>query len=125
MTSPERRKGNGFEIEIVKYLRLHGFPYAERAYGAGRPDDCGDIDGIPGWVIEAKNHKSLDLAGWANEAAAEAQNARASWWAVIAKRRNRPTSDAYVVMDLAQFADLLAEVEDLVNVHRIDRGPAV
>ena len=111
MTSPERRKGNGFELAIVSYLREHGFPFAERAYGAGRPDDRGDIDGVPGWVIEAKNHKSMDLAGWANEAAAEALNARAHWWCVIAKRRNRPVGDAYVVMPLSQFARLLAEEE--------------
>jgi hypothetical protein len=109
VTSPERRKGSAFELAIVAYLRDHGFPFAERAYGAGRPDDRGDIDGIPGWVLEAKCHKSMDLAGWANEAAAEAVNARASWWAVIAKRRNRPVSDAYVVMPLSQFAALLAE----------------
>lgn len=109
MTSPQRRKGSVFENEIVKFLRDHGFPFAERAYGAGRPDDVGDINGIAGWCIEAKNHKSMDLAGWANEAAAEATNARCRWWAVIAKRRNKPISDAYVVMSLAQFAELMAE----------------
>lgn len=111
MTSPERRKGNDFETEIVKFLQSHGFPFAERAYGAGRPDDRGDIDGIPGWVLEAKCHKSLDLAGWANEAEAEAANARAPWWAVIAKRRGKPVEMAYVVMSLRQFAELLAEDE--------------
>jgi len=109
VTSPQRRKGSVFENEIVKFLRDHGFPFAERAYGAGRPDDVGDINGIAGWCIEAKNHKSMDLAGWANEAAAEATNARCRWWAVIAKRRNKPISDAYVVMSLAQFAELMAE----------------
>lgn len=109
MTSPERRKGNAFELAIVGYLREHGFPFAERAYGAGRPDDRGDIDAIPGWVLEAKNHKALDLAGWCSEASAEAANARSHWWAVIAKRRNRPIADAYVVMPLHQFARLLAD----------------
>lgn len=109
MTSPERRKGSAFENEIVRYLRENGHPFAERAYGAGRPDDRGDIDGLPGWVLEAKCHKSLDLAGWANEAEAEAANARAPWWAVIAKRRGKPVDSAYVVMPLSQFARLLAE----------------
>jgi hypothetical protein len=109
VTSPERRKGTGFELEIVNFLRTHGFPMAGRAYGAGRPDDVGDINGVAGWCLEAKNHKSLDLAGWCSEAAAESANARTSWWAVIAKRRNRPVSDAYVVMPLEQFARLLAK----------------
>ena len=109
MTSPERRKGNAFELAIVAFLREHGFPFAERAYGAGRPDDRGDVDGIPGWTIEAKNHRALDLAGWCSEAAAESTNARTHWWSVIAKRRNRPIDDAYVVMPLHQFARLLAD----------------
>lgn len=114
MTSPQRRKGSAFEREIVSFLRDHGFPYAERAYGAGRPADVGDINGVAGFVLEAKCHKTIDLAGWAAEAAAEAVNARASWWAVIAKRRNRPIEDAYVVMPLGQFAKLLAEDEEAV-----------
>lgn len=109
MTSPQRRKGSAFELQIVAYLKSHGFPYAERAYGAGRPDDVGDVNGLVGWCIEAKNHKSMNLAGWATEAAAEAMNARCPWWAVIAKRRNRPVEDAYVVMPLSQFARLLAD----------------
>ncbi len=109
MTSPERRKGNAFELAIVAFLREHGFPFAERAYGAGRPDDRGDIAGVAGWVLEAKNHRALDLAGWCSEAAAESANARSHWWAVIAKRRNRPIGDAYVVMPLHQFARLLAD----------------
>lgn len=81
----------------------------ERAYGAGRHDDVGDIDGIVGWTLEVKNHRSLDLAGWCGEAKAEAANARRPRWAVVAKRRNRATRDAYVLLDLATFAALLAE----------------
>ena len=45
----------------------------------------------------------------ANAVAVEAENARAHWWAVIAKRRGRPVEDAYVVMPLSQFAQLLAD----------------
>jgi Holliday junction resolvase len=109
MTSPERRKGSAFEVDVVKFLRSAGHPFAERAYGAGRPDDVGDVNGIVGWCLELKNHKTMDLAGWADEAAREATAARCRWWAVIAKRRNRPTADAYVVMPLSQFAELMAD----------------
>lgn len=116
MTSPQRRKGSSFELAIVAYLKDHGFPFAERAYGAGRPDDRGDIDGIAGWTIEAKNHKTIDLAGWCSEASAEAANGtRSPRWAVVAKRRNRPVEDAYVVMSLAQFAHLLADLPDWLS----------
>lgn len=108
-TSPQKRKGSAFELDIVQYLKEHGFPYAERAYGGGRPDDRGDINGIVGWTIEAKNRKEMDLAGWCSEAAGEATNAHSRFWAVIAKRRNRSIADAYVVISLAQFAALLAD----------------
>jgi hypothetical protein len=109
MANPSKRKGSAFELDVVRYLQANGHPYAERTYGAGRPDDRGDIDGIPGWCIEAKNHKAIDLAAWCSEATTEAVNARRHWWAVIAKRRNKPVCDSYVVMTLAQFALLVGD----------------
>jgi hypothetical protein len=51
-----KRKGDIFERAVAGYLRCPGFPRAERGYGAGRPDDRGDIDGVPGFVIEVKAH---------------------------------------------------------------------
>jgi len=109
MTSPQARKGSQFERDVVAYLQAHGHPYAERHYGSGRPDDVGDIDGVVGWTLELKNHKAMDLAGWADEAERERVNGRQSFAAVIAKRRNRPSGDAYVVMSLDTLARLLAE----------------
>ena len=111
MTSPQARKGATFERAVVEYLRGAGLPYVERAYGAGRPDDVGDIDGLPGWTIEVKNHQRLDLAGWVDEAEVERANGRQRFAAVVAKRRGKSTGSAYVVMTLATFAELLAEVD--------------
>ncbi len=108
MTSPQRRKGSSFERDVVAYLREHGFPYAERAYGAGRPDDRGDIDGMPGFTLECKAHRQIDLAGFVDEAEHERANARQRFAAAIVKRRNKSTADAYVVMTLAQFAALVS-----------------
>jgi hypothetical protein len=107
-----KAKGSLFEREVCAYLRANGHPYAERAYGAGRPGDVGDIDGIPNWCIEAKNHKSIDLAGFVAEAERERLNGRKLNAAVIAKRRGKPTSDAYVVLSLATFARLVADDEN-------------
>ena len=104
-----KRRGSAWERDIVAYLKGHGFPYAERAFGAGRPEDVGDIDGLPGFVIEAKAHRSLDLAGWADEAEMERVNARQPFAVVIAKRRNKPTGAAYTVMTLEAFARLVAD----------------
>jgi len=111
MTSPQRRKGSQFERDIVSYLREHGVPFAERSYGAGRPDDVGDIDGLPGFVLEAKACKRLELAAWSDECEAERRNARARYGAVIAKRRGKATGSAYVVMTLEQFAELVGDDE--------------
>jgi Holliday junction resolvase len=102
-------KGSAFERDVVGYLRDHGHPYVERCYGAGRPEDVGDIDGIPGFVIEAKAHKALNLAGWSDEAECERMAGRQLFAAVIAKRRGKPTSAAYVVLTLDSFARLVVE----------------
>ncbi len=59
--SAPKRKGSAFERDVVAYLREHGFPDAERAYGAGRPEDIGDVVGIPGVTVEVKNHARLEL----------------------------------------------------------------
>ncbi|MGO8724292.1 MAG: hypothetical protein ACLQRM_16405 [Acidimicrobiales bacterium] len=107
--SAPKRKGSAFERDIVAYLTAHGFPHAERSYGAGRPEDVGDIDGLPGFVIEAKAHRSIDLAGWIDEAETERVNARQPFAVVIAKRRNKPTGAAYAVMTLEAFARLVAD----------------
>lgn len=113
MANAAKRKGDTFERDVVAYLREQGFPYVERAYGAGRPEDVGDLDGIPGWVFELKNHKSIDLAGWVDEARREQANARAQFGVVVAKRRGRQAREAYVVMDLEQLARLLRERDAL------------
>lgn len=109
MTSPQARKGATYERDVVEFFRTHGQPYAERAYGAGRPDDVGDINGIVGWALELKNHKQLALAGWLDEAEVERVNARARFAAVIAKRRGKSVGQSYVLMTLETFCAFLDE----------------
>ena len=112
MTSPQRRKGSQFERDVVSYLRANGFEYAERSYGAGRPDDRGDVDGIPGFTLECKAHRTIDLAGFIDEAERERANARQPFAAAIVKRKNKPVSSSYVVMSLETFAELVGDDED-------------
>jgi Holliday junction resolvase len=113
MANTAKRKGDTFERDVVAYLREQGFPYVERAYGAGRPDDIGDIDGIPGWCIECKDHKTLRLAEWVDEVRREQAQAGAEFGVVVAKRRQRPIGQAYVVMELEQLVRLLKERDAL------------
>ena len=104
-----KAKGSTFEREVVRVLHEHGHPHAERSYGAGRPRDVGDVAGIPGFVIEVKACRCFDLAGWLDEATREAANAgEGAVGVVVAKRRGHGPEDAYAVLRLADFAELLA-----------------
>ena len=104
-----KAKGSAFERAVVEYLRGHGFPYAERYYGAGRHEDRGDIAGVVGWTVEAKACRTFDLAGWADEASRERDAASSRYAAVVVKRPRRPIQEAYVVLSLATWAELLGE----------------
>jgi hypothetical protein len=103
-----KRAGDRFERDVVAYLLTHGYPYVERAYGAGRPDDRGDLDGLPGWVIQCKAEKILDPAGALRAAERQCPD-HLHHPAAILKRRNYPTGQAYVVMTLETFAAIASE----------------
>ena len=110
MANPSKARGTEWEQRIVAYLRDRGLN-PQRMPPAGRLD-VGDItvtdaDGDR-WIIEAKATKSIDLAGGMNELAAEKLNAGVTFGALIVKRRNHATGRAYVVIELGDFAALMA-----------------
>ena len=107
--SRSRVIGTRWESDVVAYLVDHGFPEAERRALHGGLDR-GDIAGVPGVMLECKAERSLDLASYVDEVEIQTANAKARIGAAVVKRRNRPTSDAYVVMTLAQLVEILAEV---------------
>jgi hypothetical protein len=93
----------------VNYLRTAGFPQAAKTL-AGANDDRGDIQGVPGIVLECKNRRALDLAGWLAEARLEAENAGLPRFAVIAKRRGvADVAESYAIVPLWLLAELLRE----------------
>ena len=105
--SKQRAKGTKWESDIVAYLREHGFPHVERRSLNG-VNDRGDITGIPGVVIEAKNQARHSFAEWLDEAEAERVNDRAGVGFVWAKRRGFASpARAYVVMSGEQVVELL------------------
>lgn len=111
--SASKKKGTAAESAIVTYLRSIGFIHAERRALNGNLDR-GDITGIPGVVIEAKNCARQELAAWVAEAEAERANDRADVAAVWHKRRGKGSpADWFVTMTGAQFAALLLEREGL------------
>lgn len=106
VVNPSKRKGTVWERRLADYLAAHGHPYADRLPLRGNKD-VGDIGGIPGFVIEAKSHKAIDLATWMDECVVEKLNARCRFGAVIFPRRSCKTDRAYVVMELRDFVDLI------------------
>lgn len=107
--SRSKQKGTSWETAICRYLAEHGFPHVERRTLSG-PQDRGDIAGVPGWVIEAKNCASMALSGWIDEATAEQANAGADFAAVWHHRRGKSSpGDAYVTMTGATFTRLIRQ----------------
>jgi hypothetical protein len=107
--SKQRAKGTAAETAVVRYLREHGFPHAERRALHGTADQ-GDITGCGPVVFEVKNHKTLDLAGWLKELDVEMTNADVETGVVIAKKRG--TTDVgewYAVMPVHVLVALLKD----------------
>ena len=107
MTNRSKQKGTRWESSIVDTLQANGFPHAERRALNGNTDK-GDITGIPGVVIEAKDCQRVQLAEWVDQATLEGANAAADVAAVWAHRKGRGSPlDGYVVMTGSQFVGLL------------------
>lgn len=104
-----KKAGTQWESDIVQTLIDYGFPHAERRRLSGSKDR-GDIAGVPGICIEAKNTKSYDLAGAVTEANTEAVNAVVPIGVAWIKRHGKSSPlDGYVVMDGATFLRLIQE----------------
>lgn len=116
MTNPSKKRGTGWEVRLRDFLRASGHPNAERLPSEGS-QDRGDIAGIPGWTIEAKSCKRVELAAWMDEAEREAKAAGVSRWAVVFPRRSHATAKAFAVVPLWLLAELMLP-EDAPAVER-------
>jgi len=103
-SSASKRKGTRFETRVVQYLS-QWFPDTERRALAGA-EDRGDIRGVPGWAIEAKDRRDLQLSRWCTEAAREALAARERYWAVVHNWARHPTPAVFCTIPLWALAEL-------------------
>lgn len=105
-----KKAGTSWESEIVAALIRNGWPHAERRRLAGSRDR-GDVAGVAGVVIEAKNTSKLALAEAVDEAIAEARNDSTESHGVawIKRRGKARAEDGYVVMPGSTFMQLLKE----------------
>lgn len=110
MTTPSKRKGSKYENDICVYLRSQGHNQAART-PAGATADRGDINGIPNWTLEAKNRRDLAtaIAAGLDQAHAARTVTGTRWAAAIVKRPRRPIEDSYVIVALADFAELIKD----------------
>jgi hypothetical protein len=105
--SRNKQRGTAWETAICRFLAAEGFPHVERRALSGG-QDRGDIAGIPGVVIEAKNAQRTELGAWVDEALLEQANEGAEFSAVWHHRRGRAgAGDGYVTMTGETFARLL------------------
>lgn len=92
MTNKPKNIGTAAESAVVKALRKHGFPHAERRALAGVLD-LGDITGCPGIVWEvkggeaAKSASDAQVEAWLDETERERQNAGAQVGILVLQRR--------------------------------------
>ena len=77
MANPQKQKGDRAEIEAAALLTdLLGLP-VRRKLGAGRSDDTGDLDGVPGHVIQVANWEDTAAAARVKPREAEQQRINA------------------------------------------------
>lgn len=105
MSNPNKQRGTQYETDSLRYFRSMGIE-AERIVLAGSKDE-GDlvlkIGGEP-YVLELKNRRQMDLAGWVDESMGEAinyANARSieiPYFGVMHKRRMQPIARSFVTI---------------------------
>lgn len=111
--SKASRKGQVFERQIADYLKFALRDSRIDIRPKNGKNDRGDIGGVRSLlggdvVIECKNHKALDLAGWLDEAELERGNADAHIGVVVHKRKGRGAAgEQYVTMRLDSLVWLL------------------
>ena len=106
MTNPQKAKGDRAELEAAALLTdLLGLA-VRRKLGAGRADDTGDLDGVPGHVVQVASWKDTAAAARVKPPEAEQQriNANATHAATLVRFRGGTWR---VVLTLEQWARYL------------------
>lgn len=100
MTARPKDIGTAAETAVVKALRQHGFPQAERRALAGAYD-LGDITGTPGIVWEVKGGNAAKTASdgqveaWLDETERERVNADAAFGVLVLQRAGIGAANAH------------------------------
>ena len=107
--SKQKQKGTAAETAVVNWLKTKGRKHVERRSLNGT-NDRGDIAGIPGVVLEVKNHQRMALSEWLEEMLVEVKNDNADTGVVIHKRRGTTNvGNWYATMTVEQWHELISE----------------
>ena len=108
MTGTAKRKGDRAELEAATLIRdALGYP-ARRKLGAGRTDDVGDIDGVPGHIIQVASWDDVQSAVRTKPRRAEQQRINAGM-PFAATFVRFPRAGWRVVLTVEQWAALVRE----------------
>ncbi|MHB8188951.1 MAG: putative PDDEXK endonuclease [Ferrimicrobium sp.] len=112
MSNPSKAKGSLFERHVAQFLGLMLGTPVHRIASAGS-NDRGDlaIEGIE-MVVECKAANAIKLGEWMKELSAECANARTRRGVLVVKRRMAGVQDAYAVMSLAAWAQLVKAAKE-------------
>jgi hypothetical protein len=117
MTGPAKRKGDAAERELIELLRAYADWPIQRAYGAGRPYDIGDLVGLPDCIAQVKSYNDPARAIRETLYVLDTQRrAAGTAYAVGFIRRPRQTEAAnarwFAVMHVPNFVRLLRAATD-------------
>jgi hypothetical protein len=108
MTSRSKRKGDSAEREIAGILTDQLGGLVRRRLGAGRRDDTGDLDGLPGTTVEVKAYADITRAvrEGLDDCVSEQTNAGTPFGVAFIRR---PGGRWFAAMTVEQFCALYRE----------------
>lgn len=109
MSNPQKAKGTRWETAVTRFLKDAGlFAYKPRQEGRY---DVGDIH-VPPFVLQAKDYRDVvtGIRQGVEGVAEQRLHAGLPFGAAVVKRARKPVEDAYLVMRLGDFPDLVRAV---------------
>lgn len=110
-----KAKGTYFETRVRKYLEDGGLEVKRLAIGG--MNDEGDLSFLD-VAAECKNVTNLAIPNWVRQAEKEQKNAKKKWWSLIVNRKNHELGQAYVVISLEYYRDLITSksIDDTIEL---------
>ena len=107
--SAAKQRGTKWESAVRDYL--NGLPFGFKVYRPAQSgfNDLGDLHGLEPFTLQLKDWRETMAAIREGLDGAQTQrdNAGTRWGVAIVKRARKPTADAYVVMRLEDFAEVV------------------